>query len=471
MSALRREGRLAEGAFLEGDGRTLACTRANLEQIRRGTMRRAREAVEAVEPQRLQELVLSRHHLLGPGAAGQAALPLALHRISLVPLPAQVLESDLLRPRVQGYQPGWLDDLVASGELLWTGAGKGRLILFSRGQQVDLARPGSAEDELSPEAEQVADALAGTGASFLADIQAQCGLGLADVQRSLWELVWAGRATNDRFESLRRGLALGFDPPRVQGNINPLTGRPSSFSHRRGRRPTFTGGRVATSPGPWSGRWALLPSTPAPPADDPADYEACLRRVVERQVDRHGAVTRELTARDPGATWSELYPLLCRLELCGELRRGMFVAGLGAAQFAPVEMVDRLRQGSPGREEAKPLLLNACDPALVAPTLGLEIPGGAALPRRPGNHAVLQGGRIMLASESLGRRIRIEADASPEEQNASIDALLQLLKRGHRAVRVEQVNGIPALESGVRPLLEQAGFSPDDGALEKRRLG
>ena len=77
----------------------------------------------------------------------------------------------------------------------------------------------------------------------------------------------------------------------------------------------------------------------------------------------------------------------------------------------------------------------------------------------------------MLASESLGRRIRIEADASPEEQNASIDALLQLLKRGHRAVRVEQVNGIPALESGVRPLLEQAGFSPDDGALEKRRLG
>ncbi len=50
---------------------------------------------------------------------------------------------------------------------------------------------------------------------------------------------------------------------------------------------------------------------------------------------RHGIVTRDATAIEqlPGG-FSAMYPVLRRLEETGRIRRGYFVAGLGAAQFA-----------------------------------------------------------------------------------------------------------------------------------------
>ena len=472
LEVLCQQGKLASGAFLEGQpDDTLLCTRTNLEQIRRGTMRQARSAVEPVGPDRLQALVLQRHGLGRWQHEGQAALPGVVQRLGLLPLPAEILELDLLPARIKGYQPGWLDDLVASGELLWTGAGKGKVMLLNRAQLREHQPPEAPADE---ETTAVAQALSRQGASFLADLHAATGLTLSKLQRCLWELVWAGIVTNDRVESLRRGLALGFapSPSRAKNDsINPLTGRPSGHTRRRARRVSRPPlGSAASSQGPWSGRWSLLPVAPPPGDQAPttATAEAELREVVQRQLRRHGVVARELVSVDPGATWSELYPLLCQLELCGELRRGVFVRGLGAAQFAPAEAVDRLRAKPPVPAEDA-LLLNACDPALVAPALGMPWPGGHTLARRPGNHAVLQAGRVVLTSEALGRRLNLLADAQDVQHQAWVTALLGILARQRPALRVEQINGLSALKSPLRPLLEAAGFTTDGQALERRR--
>ena len=64
---------------------------------------------------------------------------------------------------------------------------------------------------------------------------------------------------------------------------------------------------------------------------------------------RHGVVTRDMAAVEqlPGG-FSALYPVLRRLEETGRIRRGYFVAGLGAAQFAQPGAVDLLRSAREG---------------------------------------------------------------------------------------------------------------------------
>src|SRR6266480_4443375 len=62
------------------------------------------------------------------------------------------------------------------------------------------------------------------------------------------------------------------------------------------------------------------------------------------RLERHGVVTREAVMAEnvPGG-FSGVYPVLKAMEEAGRARRGYFVAGLGAAQFALPGAVDRLR--------------------------------------------------------------------------------------------------------------------------------
>ena len=100
------------------------------------------------------------------------------------------------------------------------------------------------------------------------------------------------------------------------------------------------------------------------------------------------------------------YRALSALEDSGQCRRGYFIEGLGAAQFALTGAVDRLRTHQ--REPAEPgaVVLAACDPAN---------PYGAALPwperegHRPGRKAgalvVLVGGELIFYVERGGKTL------------------------------------------------------------------
>src|SRR5262249_5581480 len=135
------------------------------------------------------------------------------------PLPASVLERDVLPTRVRSYSPRLLDELGAAGEVIWIGAGAlgrddGRIVLYRPDQlPLLLTPPAAAED--SPTTwihAALRDHLGGRGASFYRDLLAAVLRALPEGERApserelldaLWDLVWAGEVTNDTFASLR----------------------------------------------------------------------------------------------------------------------------------------------------------------------------------------------------------------------------------------------------------------------------
>ena len=92
--------------------------------------------------------------------------------------------------------------------------------------------------------------------------------------------------------------------------------------------------------------------------------------VTQQLLARHGVVTRESVAAEgtPGG-FGSVYPVLKNLEEAGRIRRGYFVAGLGATQFAlpgAVDLLRSLRDGGPAEESTTDqdvVVLAATDPA------------------------------------------------------------------------------------------------------------
>ena len=147
------------------------------------------------------------------------------------------------------------------------------------------------------------------------------------VLAALWDLVWAGLVTNDSLAPLRAAVS------------RPRGGWPAGRGGRRPGRPRP--GRLARlGPPAGAGRWSLVAPLLAPA---PSPTEAAHARALQL-LERYGVLTRE-AALGEGAEggFAGVYPVLKALEERGQVRRGYFVAGLGAAQFALPGAVDRLR--------------------------------------------------------------------------------------------------------------------------------
>ena len=123
-------------------------------------------------------------------------------------LPAEVWERDVLPRRVGAYSPTWIDQLCASGELVWIGAGAlgrrpgGSRCTSARTCRCSVRRPRAAPVAGSPAHEAVRERLA-AGACFFTDLLVDVDLAPEELQEALWDLVWAGEATNDAFAPLR----------------------------------------------------------------------------------------------------------------------------------------------------------------------------------------------------------------------------------------------------------------------------
>jgi ATP-dependent Lhr-like helicase len=183
-------------------------------------------------------------------------------------------------------------------------------------------------------------------------------------------------------------------------------------------------------------------------------------------LDRHGIVARETAGVEAlGGGFSSVYRVLRSMEEAGKVRRGYFVEGLGGAQFAYPGVVDRLRRVRDGEAEsdASVVVLSATDPAnpygwlLPWPAVAGEAGHG---PRRAaGAVVVLVEGLPVLYLDRNGRRLRTFADAKEEQLARALPALEQVARtRPRRALALERVDGDPATDSGLTPLLREAGF-------------
>jgi ATP-dependent Lhr-like helicase len=431
LERLEAEGRVVRGEFRPTGSRREWCDVDVLRSLRRRSLARLRREVEPVEGAALARFLPSWHGI-GAHRRGQGALLEAISQLQGAAIPASVLEADVLPARVEGYRPADLDHLCAAGEVVWAGAGPigptdGRVVLAFRDQS-HLLRPPD-----DPPHGEMHDALRAhlreRGASFWPDlIQAAGTADEQDLLSALWDLVWAGEATNDTVAPLRALLDRG--------------GR-----SRRPSRPR-PGALRRAGPPAGAGRWSLVTRTEVTPT-------ALAHARALQLLERHGVLTREAVMAEgvPGG-FAGVYQILKALEESGRVRRGYFVAGLGAAQFALPGAVDRLR--SAGDEEPAALVLAATDPAQ---------PFGAALPwpesegrpaRAGGAFVVLADGRPAAYLERGARSLVTFAG----EHAGWADAVASLVKDGRlRRIELRTIDGSPPEASGHAGALREAGFT------------
>lgn len=371
-----RTGQLMTGRFTAGAPEQV-CDREVLAQIKRRSLAALRHEVEPVPPARFAAF-LQRWQQIGSlcGVDGTLAAVEALHGCRV---PAAIVESGILAARVTDYEPAFLDELLAAGEVSWTGAGKsgdaGWVRLWAG---PPVTEPPAAE--LSERAQALAGRLAGGGSWTVAELAAADDPGgVPATEDALWELVWAGMAGCQSWAPVR-----GLSGARRRASTRPVSVR--RRLSRVGHRPSRRGGSV---------RWQAVP--PAPTAEADADRLAAL-------FDRYGVIHRGSVLAEGDGAFAPVYRALAALEAAGGCLRGYFVAGLGGAQFAVPEAVDALR--APPVQSTEIVQLAACD---VANPYGaaLDWPVGAAHRpgRKPGAHVLLRSGELLAYLEPGGSTI------------------------------------------------------------------
>ncbi|SCL30758.1 hypothetical protein GA0070616_4137 [Micromonospora nigra] len=402
------------------------------------------------------------------------AVAAAVEQLQGVTVPASALERLVLPARVADYSPAQLDELCASGEVLWAGAGAisggdGWVALAYADVAPLLLPPPDDALTRTPVHDAVLDALGAGQALFFRALSDRVGsTDDTALAAAVWDLVWAGHLTNDTLAPLRAALGGGG-----AHRARPATPR------TRYRRP----GRVALpsrgGPPTVAGRWSRLPERDI----DPTRRAAALADVL---LERHGVLTRgAVVAEQVTGGFAAVYPVLSALEERGAARRGYFVEGLGAAQFAVPGAVDRIRAlAEPvdgGRGRGGPaLVLAATDPAN---------PYGAALPwpervvdsgdgtapatghragRKAGALVVLAGGDLVLYVERGGRTILSFTD-EPDPLATAGKALADAVHSGALgAISVERADGEAVRSSPLHDALTAAGFRATPRGLRLR---
>jgi ATP-dependent Lhr-like helicase len=398
-------------------------------------LRRASLAALRKEIEPLEQLAYARFLPSWHGIDRRAGLREVLVPLQALPLPVALWESDVLPRRVPDYRPELLDQLCATGEVLWVGAGLDRVAIYFREDAPLLGAPAAAESIENEAAAAIRSALRGS-ALFWFDLLAETGLEADAALVALWELVWAGEVTNDAWQPLRAPRRYGIPKPER---------RPRRFSRRRAAAITATQGR-------WSQTERLFAGRP--------DSRALAELLLERQ----GIVTRDGVRAEgiPGG-YGAVYGEFRALETVGLCRRGYFVEGLGGAQFALGGAVERVRELRPrDDEEPDALVLAAADPAQP---YGAALPwpkrAGARAARVAGAYVVLLGGEATLFVERGGRSLVPLRDPDPDWLRPAFAALVEHVKRtGVRRVSVERFDGEPVAESEAMPLLTEVGFVP-----------
>jgi ATP-dependent Lhr-like helicase len=177
-------------------------------------------------------------------------------------------------------------------------------------------------------------------------------------------------------------------------------------------------------------------------------------------LERFGVVTRETVLAEgaPGG-FAGVYGVLKALEESGKVRRGYFVEGLGAAQFALPGAVDRLREHREPATETRPVALPAADPAQpYGATLSWPAARGRAA-RVAGAYVVLAEGHPVAFLERGGRTL-FTFEHAPTEDAGWIDALVALVKDGRlRRIELTRVDGVPSAQSPLAEHLRERGFA------------
>ncbi len=480
LHALVLDGRVVEGGFRPAGVHREWCDAEILRQIRRKSLARLRREIEPVEQQMLARLETHWQGVLQK-RRGLDALLDTIENLQGAPLPASLVESAILPARLQKYSPSDLDTLIAAGEVAWCGLDPlgerdGRIGLYLADKFATLL-PGRVQREdaaLSEKEQAILDQLARTGAMFFAQLHEAIGGGYpGETLDALWSLVWRGLLTNDTFHALRAYVA------------RPSSARPAKRQHNL---PAFRSRR--TTPPSAQGRWVLVAQ---PDRTTPASQTELSHSLALQLLNRHGIVTRETVAQEniPGG-FTAVYDVLKALEETGRVRRGYFVAGLGAAQFALPSAVDLLRslRNSSRPEKPEILSLAATDPANVYGSVlrWPQVPDDPAdaaarsLTRSVGASVILRHGELIAYMRRNNPNLQVFLPTDePDRSNAARDLSAFLAGSAQETMRQDEtgrhsglllstINGLAIHEHWLARFLLDAGFQPAPMGFNVRRV-
>jgi ATP-dependent helicase Lhr and Lhr-like helicase len=452
LKALNASGRLLEGEFRPGGSGREWCDPDVLQTIRRRSLAKLRKEVEPVESPVLARLVTSWQGLVRR-RSGLDALLDTIENLQGAPLPASILESELLSGRIDGYASSDLDALAAAGEVVWRGVEPvgdrdGRVALYLTDHLPRLWRP-SQPAELSERERAIVEHLRRHGASFFAALHEAAGAGYpGETVDALWDLVWKSVITNDTFHALR-----AFTRAPVRRSRKAARAARSSFRSRRVAPPSA------------EGRWSLLAERVATPASDTQWSTATAQQLLSR----YGIVTREIAAAEGIAGgFGGVYGVLKALEDAGRVRRGYFVSGVAATQFALPPALELLRSLREQPDTPEVLALAATDPANpYGTTLRWPESSDAAAGRGPTRTV---GALVILVNGSLAAYLPRGAqqlvvflpDDEPARSTAARGVSEKLAELAHDDQRggmlLTEINGADPAMSPLAPFLIEAGF-------------
>ncbi len=521
LHRLALEKRVVEGEFTPGAAGAEWCDSEVLRRLRRRSLAAARKEVEPVATAALGRFLPSWQHVGSGELRGVDGVAAVVEQLAGVPIPASAWESLILPLRVRDYAPAMLDELMATGEVIWSGHGsitaKDGWIALHPAEQAGLTLPPPDDIDLTERHIGVLTTLGATviggtvgtgpgsgGTAGSTNTGTTVGLGNFDgggsgplgialpkgeyqvvpgntggayffrqlldsagsedeaaVTAALWDLVWAGHIGGDTFAPVRALLA---------GTARTTTAHRTPRRTPRGRMYLPRTGMPARTASPQvSGRWSLLP-------ERVADTTIRAHATADVLLERYGVLTRGSVQSEgvPGG-FALMYRVLTEFEDRGRCRRGYFVDSLGGAQFSTTDVVDRLRSFDTDRTRAAgdgfshepvgaAVALAACDPAN---------PYGAALPwpkaaaegagHRPGRKAgalvVLVGGELTLYLERGGKTL-LTFTEDPAVRTAAATALAGLVHdRRVDSLVIDRVNGESVHGNTFAGFLTEAGFA------------
>ena len=457
----------------------------------------------------------------------QEELLTAIDQLAGVRMPASALETLILPARIKGYRPHLLDELMMTGRVFFTGAGRlggasqrsdGWIRLHLSESAPLTLGPGYPADFLREEEPELLERMQTPGTLEHAIHEALAHGGLfvpalrervvqilseaaapgqtvsfpdtTELSSALWRLVWAGVLTNDSFGPVRATLAgarsahpTPASAPRLSRVSRRGAGRIAAARASMGRSPR--GGYAGGGPSPVapqdSGRFSRVDSL----LGEPLDPTVTALARADLLLDRYGVLTRGcLQSEDSPGGFSQLYRIYSEAEDRALVRRGYFIEGLGAAQFAAPATVDALRSAADrlGSRDEQPrrtateevfgtftvTLLAATDPAnpygaaLAWPELPKLAEGSAPLRHRPARKAgaciVLVDGAPVLYLER-GAKTLLIFTTDPVLLEAAAPAIARMMDSGGMdKISIEKVNDVELLDGS--PTFDRNGEDP-----------